>query len=581
MRFGLYLVSTLLISAACGQADGPVSEVESAVTQSPAAYSEADILLPLPLDTSAAITQADLATRIETLSSDVFEGRAPGTEAGEASAKWIAADMQRIGLKPGGDNDSYMQEVAMVELTLDETVSHFTLHKEDTAKALRLGEEAVIWSKRQTEAVMDFADSEIVFVGYGVVAPEYGWNDYAGLDVEGKTVVMLVNDPGYANPDGALFKGRAMTYYGRWTYKYEEAARQGAKAAFVIHETAPASYGWDVVSNSWSGAQADLIRANQGEDRILMEGWLSHDAAKSLFQEAGLDYDMQKAAAGQPGFTPVDMGELTASGKIAQSLQSGKISQNVIGVLEGQTKPDEYMLYVGHWDHLGKKEPSDDRDATEDLIYNGAVDNATGIAAILEIAEAMQAETLDRSVLFVAVTLEESGLLGSAYYAETPTIPLNKIVAGLNIDAMLPIGKTRDMIVVGYGASELEDRLAVIAEADDRVILPDPTPEAGYFYRSDHISFAKKGVPMLYADAGIDKLDGGVEAGTAFSDSYRVERYHQPADEYSADWDLSGMVQEVQTFFTLGLNIANTEKWPEWYEGNEFKAIRDASLTEE
>jgi len=527
-----------------------------------------------------AVSGAEIAQRIETLANDTFEGRAPGTETGEASARWIAAEMARIGLQPGAEGGSYLQPVSMVELTLDAENSGFSISNGDTETAMTLGTDAVIWSKRQTDKPLSFSDSEVVFVGYGVVAPEYGWDDYAGLDVKGKTVVMLVNDPGYANPDGELFNGRAMTYYGRWTYKYEEAARQGATAAIVVHETAPASYGWDVVSNSWSGGQPDLIRPFEGEDRVLLEGWVSNDMAINLFERAGLDFQAMKDAAATPGFTYQDMGELTASGSIAQELEVLQ-SHNVVGVIPGKTRPDEYMLYVSHWDHLGKKTSektgAPGEDFYEDEIFNGAVDNASGSAATLEIAEAMIAEDLERSVLFVSVTLEESGLLGSAYYAENPTVPLNKIVAGINIDAVLPVGKTRDMVVVGYGASELEDRLKALAEADGRVIVPDPKPEAGYFYRSDHVSFAKKGVPMLYADGGLDKLEGGVAAGEAFADVYTAQRYHKPADEYDASWDVSGMEQEVQTLFTLGRDIAASNDWPEWYEGNEFKAIRDSS----
>lgn len=572
-------LSAFSLLAACGGQDASGPDDAPAV-ETPAA-AESDLLLPLPSDTSAAISGADIAKRIEILSDDTFEGRAPGTEAGEAAARWIAAEMARIGLQPAAADGTFLQPVGMVELTLDETVSGISFQNGETDMAMTLGTDAVIWSKRQTEDEMTFDASELVFVGYGVVAPEYGWNDYEGLDVEGKTVVMLVNDPGYASPEGELFNGQAMTYYGRWTYKFEEAARQGATGAIVIHETAPASYGWDVVKNSWSGAQADLERPNGGADRTLLEGWVTNETADQLFTAAGLDFTAMKDAAKLPGFTSVDMGDLTASATIKQSMRREQ-SHNVIGVIPGKTRPDEYMLYVSHWDHLGKKGSektgAPGEDFYEDQIFNGAVDNASGSASTLEIAEAMMAEELDRSVLFVSVTLEESGLLGSAFYAENPTVPLNKIVAGINIDAILPIGKTKDIVVVGYGASELEERLTALAEADGRVIVPDPTPQAGYFYRSDHVSFAKKGVPMLYADAGQDKVDGGVAAGKAFAEVYTAQRYHKPADEYDASWDMSGIEQEVQTLFALGRDIAASDDWPEWYEGNEFKAIRDASL---
>ncbi len=574
-------LSALALLAACGGSETDAPVLTQPVPAEAASDTAEALLLPLPNGTMAAISGREIATRIETLSDDIFEGRAPGTQAGEASARWIAAEMARIGLKPGAEDGSYLQPVDMVELTLDAENSGLSVSKGDVQTDMILGTDAVIWSKRQTETPLSFAGSEMVFVGYGVVAPEYDWDDYAGLDVAGKTVVILVNDPGYASPEEARFNGRAMTYYGRWTYKYEEAARQGAAAAIVIHETAPASYGWDVVANSWSGGQPDLVRPDAGKDRTLLEGWISNEMALNLFAQAGLDFQAMKLAAAMPGFTSQDMGELTASGTVTQKLKRLQ-SHNVVGVIPGNTRPDEYMLYVSHWDHIGKK--SGDKtgapgeDFYEDQIFNGAVDNASGSAATLEIAEAMMAEELDRSVLFVSVTLEESGLLGSAYYAENPTVPLNKIVAGVNIDAILPIGKTRDLVVVGYGASELEDRLKAIAENDGRTIVPDPTPEAGYFYRSDHVSFAKKGVPMLYADAGLDKIDGGVAAGRAFADVYTAQRYHKPADEYDASWDMSGMEQEVQTLFTLGRDIAASDDWPTWYKGNEFEAARTASL---
>jgi Zn-dependent M28 family amino/carboxypeptidase len=576
-------LSALALIAACGGSNTDTQTSESAPAGSTEATAQIgeDLLLPLSRGTQPAISGAEIAARIETLSDDIFEGRAPGTEAGEAAANWIAAEMARIGLEPGAADGSYFQPVDMVELTLDAANSSFSVSNGAELTDMTLGTDAVIWSKRQTETTLSFSESEMVFVGYGVVAPEYGWDDYAGLDVAGKTVVILVNDPGYATPEDARFNGRAMTYYGRWTYKYEEAARQGAAAAIVIHERAPASYGWDVVANSWSGGQPDLVRPNAGEDRTLLEGWISNDMALDLFGQAGLDFEAMKQAAAQPGFTYQDMGNLTASGTITQQMKELQ-SRNVVGVIPGKTQPDEYMLYVSHWDHIGKKSGektgAPGEDFYEDQIFNGAVDNASGSAATLEIAEAMMAEELDRSVLFVSVTLEESGLLGSAYYAENPTVPLNKIVAGINIDAILPIGKTRDMVVVGYGASELEDRLKAIAEADGRVIVPDPTPEAGYFYRSDHVSFAKKGVPMLYADAGIDKIDGGEAAGRAFAEVYTAQNYHKPGDEYDPDWDMSGIEQETQTLFKLGRDIAASDDWPSWYQGNEFKAARDASL---
>lgn len=546
--------------------------------------SEQPLLLPLPDATTAAITADDIAVRIKTLADDAFEGRAPGGEKGELAADWIAHEMERLGLQPGGENGSWFQPVEMIEQTLDEAASSlsFTGGASGEPFPMALRETAVMWTKKQTVPSLEFSDSDLVFVGYGVVAPEYGWNDYAGLDATGKTVVMLVNDPGYAL-EGELFNGRAMTYYGRWTYKFEEAARQGATGAIIVHETAPASYGWDVVANSWSGAQADLVRNDGGDSRIDYEAWITEETARALFAEAGLDFSDMKRAAKTTGFRPVDMGDLKASGKIEQSSTISQ-SRNVIGILPGQTAPEEYMLFTAHWDHLGKKTGEKAGEPTQDFyrddIFNGAVDNASGTAAMLDIAEALAADELDRSVMFLAVTLEESGLLGSAYYAENPTVPMNKIVAGINIDAMQPVGPTKDMIVLGYGSSELEDRLEAYLNAQDRILVPDQNPQAGLFYRSDQMSFTRKGVPMLYADNGLDKIDGGTPAGRAFAEIYNLQRYHKPMDEYSDDWDLTGMAADITALYTVARDIAQSDDWPTWYPGNEFEAIRKASLAE-
>ncbi len=585
----MFRLITAASAAALITACGPSTEETDPITpDTPPPVEEeatnAALLMPLPEGTTAAITAADLGKRIATLADDTFEGRAPAAEKGEQAADWIAAEMKRVGLQPAGENGTWFQTVGMVEQTLDENASNLTFSGgasgEDMPMVLK--EDAVLWTKKQDRDQASWQNSELVFVGYGVTAPEYGWDDYAGLDVEGKTVVMLVNDPGYARED-ELFKGKSMTYYGRWTYKFEEAGRRGATGAIIVHETAPASYGWDVVANSWSGAQADLVRTDGGDNRTLFESWITVDTARDLFAEAGLDFADLKAAAQEQGFTSVDMGELTVSGALAQSVSTTE-SRNVVGMLPGTTAPDEHMLFTAHWDHLGKKSEEKAGEPTQDFyrdaIFNGAVDNATGTSALLEMAEAMAAEEINRSALFLAVTLEESGLLGSAYYAENPTIPMNQIVAGLNMDGMLAVGKTKDMVVVGYGASELEDLLKEHLDEVGRVIVPDPNPQAGYFYRSDHVSFAKKGVPMLYADGGIDKVDGGVAAGKAISDTYTAQRYHKPMDEYDDSWDLSGMEEDIQALYSVGLKIAQSDTWPTWYPGNEFEAIRQASLAE-
>ncbi|MCR9196045.1 MAG: M28 family metallopeptidase [Hyphomonas sp.] len=577
--------SALALITACGQTAEDTDPITPETPPVETETSEARaLLMPLPEGTSAAISADDLRQRIAALADDAFEGRGPAAEKGEQAADWIAAEMARVGLQPAGENGSWFQTVGMVEQTLDENASALTFSGGASGEdfPMTLKEDAVLWTKKQDRDQAEWTDSELVFVGYGVVAPEYGWNDYEGLDVAGKTVVMLVNDPGYAL-EGELFKGKSMTYYGRWTYKFEEAGRRGATGAIVVHETAPASYGWDVVANSWSGAQADLVRTDGGDNRTLFESWITEETARALFAEAGLDFSEMKIAAKTQGFRPVDMGGLTASGNLVQSVSTTQ-SRNVVGMLPGSTAPDEYMLFTAHWDHLGKKseekagEPN--QDFYRDDIFNGAVDNATGTSALLEMAEAMAAEDLNRSALFLAVTLEESGLLGSAYYAENPTVPMNQIVAGLNMDGMLPVGKTNDMVVVGYGASELEDLLKEHLDETGRVIVPDPNPQAGYFYRSDHVSFAKKGVPMLYADGGVDKVDGGVAAGKAIGDTYTAQRYHKPMDEYNDNWDLSGMEQDIAALYSVGLKIAQSDAWPTWYPGNEFEAIRQASLAE-
>ncbi|MCW5724937.1 MAG: M28 family peptidase [Maricaulaceae bacterium] len=525
-----------------------------------------------PAPTAPGIRAGDIAWRIEVLADDRFEGRAPATEAGEAAADWIAEEMARIGLEPAGDGGSWFQRVQLVQATLDPEQSHFDFAVNGEGMNLQYGPEVMFWTTR-VEEELEIDASEVVFVGYGVVAPEYGWNDYEGLDVAGKTVIILVNDPGFATGDPELFNGRAMTYYGRWTYKYEEAARQGAAAAIIVHETEPASYGWGVVESSWSGTQYDLQRPDGAQERIIAEGWITRDVADNLFEAAGLDYETLRDAASQRGFEWVTLEGVTASARLSTGFNFLE-SRNVAGILRGAERPDEVFIYTAHWDHLGTRV----NEAGEVEIYNGAIDNASGTAMILEIAEHMAAQQRrpDRSVLFLAVTLEESGLLGSAYYGESPLFPLADTVGGINIDAMLPVGRTRDVVVIGYGASELEDILAEEAAAQGRHLAPDPSPEAGYFYRSDHISLARHGVPMLYPKNGIDHVEHGEARGREISEWYRTVAYHQPTDEFSPDWDFSGMEEDAELAFRTGWRIVNSNDWPNWYEGNEFRALRDA-----
>jgi Zn-dependent M28 family amino/carboxypeptidase len=568
-RIGLSAALGGLLIAACTPADdtadtpaAPAGETEQAGPDTETAAM-----------TGPEIAESDLRWRISTLADDAFEGRAPATPGGIAASQWLADEMARIGLEPG-HGDSYFQPVPLLEVTLDEANSSFDIAHNGEPLGLSMSEDTVYWTKRSAEEV-SIADSELVFVGYGVVAPEYGWNDYEGIDVEGKTVVMLVNDPGYANPDAGIFNGNAMTYYGRWTYKYEEAARQGAAGVIVIHQTAPASYGWNVVSGSWTGSQLDLAREPGEGTFAAVESWVTEETARRLFGLSGLDFDALTAAAAEPGFEAVPMEGLTASGTLRNTTRTME-SRNVVGVVPGTARPDEYIIYTAHWDHIGIRDVPDG----EDGLYNGAVDNATGTAAILEIGEHFVADPPERSVMILAVTAEESGLLGSAYYGENPIVPFERTVGGINIDAMLPTGRSRDVIVVGHGASELEDVLTAAAGEQDRYIVPDPTPEAGYFYRSDHISLAKHGVPMLYADGGEDLREGGTEAGRAAAEDYRANRYHGPEDEYSEDWEMSGIVENTELFYEVGARLANSTDWPNWYDGNEFRALRDAQRGE-
>jgi len=580
MRYFAAASALALMLAACGeQTETDAEPAEDAGTEesaAPDAGAESDAEAGAPslalaetqlAQSSPEITADDIAARIQILASDDFEGRAPATPGGLMTEEWLAEEMRRIGLTEM-PNGSYFQTVPLVESTLDLAESELTVSGPDGDIPLQFGEDVVYWTKR-LDAVTAFEDSEFVFIGYGAIAPEYDWNDYEGFDPAGKTVVMLVNDPGFATEDPELFNGRAMTYYGRWTYKYEEAGRQGPDAAIIIHETEPASYGWSVVRNSWTGPQLAL---ESDDPKVPLEGWVSRDAAERLFAAAGLDLEALKERAKSADFEPVPMPGLSASATISSDISRSE-SRNVGGMIEGATHPDEVVLYTAHWDHLGSQPAG----FGDDTIYNGAVDNASGVAAVLEIGEkfARADAPPDRSVLILTVTAEESGLLGSDYFAQNPLVPLRNIVGGINIDAMLPDAESRDWVVIGHGSSELEDMLAEIVEPMGKTITPDPNAEAGYYYRSDHISLAKRGVPMLYAEGGEDLMEGGVEAGRAAAADYRANRYHGVADEYDEGWNLSGIVADVRVLHQLGADLAESGVWPEWYEGSEFKALRE------
>jgi Zn-dependent M28 family amino/carboxypeptidase len=540
--------------------------VAGAITGCATSEGPKDMALEAALDT---IQAEELSADIQTLSSDEFEGRGPASAGETKTIEFIQAEFQKLGLQPG-NGESFFQEVPLVSIAADPDTK--LIVKGGTgASEFAYGPEVMAWTKRVAEKTR-IADSEMVFVGYGIVAPEYEWNDYDGIDVTGKTVVILVNDPGFATQDENLFNGNTMTYYGRWTYKYEEAARQGAAAALIVHETGPAGYGWDVVDSSWSGPQIALSSADLNGDRSEIEGWLTLDSAEALFDGAGLDYQALKAAAAQPGFTAVELSDFRASVSIENSVRTS-ISQNVIASIPGTERPDETIIYTAHWDHLGVNP-----EVQGDNIYNGAADNATGTAALMALARLhSQQSPPARTLIFLAVTAEESGLLGSQWYAEHPLYPLAKTVANINMDNLNTFGRMRDVVVVGASSSELENYLEQAVSAQDRIIKAEPNPERGYYYRSDHFNFAKVGVPALYAESGEDHVEFGIEYGAAQAQDYTDNRYHAPSDEYDPDWDLSGAAEDIMMYFDIANRLARESTFPEWFEGNEFKGIRDES----
>jgi len=515
-----------------------------------------------------AITGSAYRAHVEALASDDLQGREPGSDGERRFLEYLEKEYLELGLQPAAGGD-FRQDVALVELTGSSQALSFS--RGAGGMTLAYGDDMVIGSRRvQPQAAL--AGSEVVFVGYGINAPEAGWNDYAGLDMRGKTALILVNDPGFVTGDEALFRGKAMTYHGRWTYKFEEASRQGAAAAIIVHETAPASYDWSVVRNSWSGPQFYLDREDGNAGRTALEGWITEGRARQLMELAGRDFDALKSAAVTRGFRPVSLG-VTATASVRNEIRH-KRSPNVAGLIPGKDRPDEYVIYMAHWDHLGV-----DGGGEGDRIYNGAVDNATGVAGILTIAKAYRdmLPGASRSVLFLAVTAEESGLLGSEYFAEHPLVPLEKTAAVINIDALSPLGRAKDLEVVGYGASELEDLLYRAAKSQKRTLIPDRKPEAGRFYRSDHFNFAKAGVPALYVKSGTTLRDAPDGAGKARLDEYEAKRYHKPGDEYSGDWDVGGSVEDLRLLFEVGARVASETTWPAWREGNEFAPVREKS----
>ncbi len=523
---------------------------------------------PLAAQTPA-ISIETLKEVTQTLSSDTFEGRAPTTAAEGLTIGYIAGRLSAAGIKPGHQGD-WFQKVPMVEINADAAM-HLDIAGGSKPLSFAYKTDMVAASYRVVPETR-ITNSDVVFVGYGINAPERGWNDYKGVDVKGKTVIILVNDPDYDAKDlKGPFEGRAMTYYGRWTYKYEEAARQGAAAAFIIHDTYPAAYPWSVVVSSWTGPQLSLDPGDKPVAATQANGWITGEAATQLMTSAGKSLPQLVASARKKGFKAMPLG-VKANLSFANTIRRQQ-SNNVIGILPGKTRPDEYVLYSAHWDHLGRCEV-----VKGDDICNGALDNASGVAGLVALAEAhAKAGAPDRSILFLAVTGEESGLLGSAFYGTNPVYSLSKTVAGINMDGLNINGRTRDVTVIGAGKSELEPILSRYAAAQKRTLVPESAPEKGFFYRSDHFSLAKQGVPMIYFDSGEDMVVGGKAAGRTAAEDYTINRYHKPQDEYRADWNWDGAVEDLMLNWQIGRELADGTAWPNWYPTAEFRALRDKS----
>ena len=512
---------------------------------------------------------ADLEPNLITLSSDEFMGRMPFTEGEQLTTSFLESKFKEMGLEPG-NGDSYFQEVPMVSIiTYPEQSMEFK-----SAQGSVVGEglkDFVIWTQR-TDSLVRIQDAEVVFAGFGIVAPEYGWDDYKNLDVKGKIVVVMVNDPGFGSEDSTFFKGNTMTYYGRWTYKYEEAVRQGALGCLIVHNTIPAGYGFNNIQNSWKASKLYLDDRGQDKYKLGFEGWITLPFAKQLFEKMGKNESELLQNARTPSFQGFSSG-MTLSTSLAVK-PTYNVTKNVIAKVTGKTAPEEVIIYTAHWDHIGIGKP----DETGDSIYNGALDNASGTAALLALAKAFKTdEQPDRTVVFLSVTAEEQGLWGSAYYAKHPIYPKEKTVANINMDGVNPYGKMKDVSVIGVGQSEMEDLLDEELKKLGRYAAPEPNPVVGYYFRSDHFNFAKIGIPALYIGTGIDHVEKGKEYGKQLQEEYVAQYYHKPADAYDPKrWNLDGAVDDVQLLYQVGRNLANSTKWPGWKEGSEFKAIRDS-----
>ena len=550
----LALVSVLALTTACQKADSP--DVAASA---------------LPQVEVPALSEQTMKDVTRELSLDSYEGRAPGSAGEVKTVAYLISKFKAAGLEPG-NNGSWTQDVPLIEITAKNVSALSISDRSGKAMSFAYGSEFVIGSYRETPKT-EIKQSDLVFVGHGIVAPEKGWNDYAGVDVKGKTVVVMVNDPDFENEglDGP-FGGKAMTYYGRWTYKFEEAARQGAAAVLIIHDTAPAAYGWNVVNSSWTGTQFLAQSKDGGKSQTQANGWIQKSVAKEIFAAAGQDLEKQMTAAKQKGFKAVPL-NLTASLSFDNDI-ARKASKNVVGVMKGTKRPDEYVLYTAHWDHLGRCTAAADGDD----ICNGAVDNATGSAALVALAEGFaKAGAPERSVVFLAVTAEESGLLGSKYYAENPVFPLSQTVGGVNMDAFSMSGPAKNLTVIGKGKSQLDSYLEAAAKSEDRTPEMEPTPEKGFYYRSDHFSFAKLGVPMVYFEGGDDLVTGGKAAAKAAAEDYEKNRYHAPSDEFDEKWDWSGVMSDLKLYYRVGRMLAMSDAWPNWNDGDEFRAVRDKS----
>lgn len=498
------------------------------------------------------ISEENLKSNISILASDKFQGRAPSTLGEEMTINFLAQQFKKLGLKPA-NGDSFFQEVSLMKIYSDKAMT-FSVTSDNKKTELKFSKEYV-GGTPQIDNLIKFDNSDMIFIGYGINSPEFNWNDYKGLDVNGKTVVMLVNDPGYATSDSTLFDGKSMTYYGRWTYKFEEAARQGATAAIIIHETGAAAYPWGVVQNSWSGSKLYLTENMLSRSKLKFQSWITTDCAKNLFESSGYNFEEIIASAAIRGFKPVNL-KMKASVVLKNKVEYVK-SNNVAAILPGGKKAEEVVIYTAHWDHFGVNPAF-----KGDSILNGAADNATGVAALLELAKAftMLKNAQDRSAMFLAVTCEEQGLLGSEYYVSHPLIPLDKTAGVINMDMLNIFGRTKDMIITGLGKSGLDEYVVSTLKKYGRYVTGDPTPEKGHYFRSDHLSFAKAGVKALYLSKGIDDLEHGPEWGIEQLDNWVTENYHKPSDNFEpAIWKFDGMVEDMKIYFEVGYKIANSK----------------------